>query len=198
MLKNVLSITAALAAISAGSVAFAQDAPNTRDSFSNKFYVGVYAGSVLNADADVGGGSIDLGDGSALQGTIGYNTGWGIGLEGSATQLDFDVLGGAIDVNARAFTGNAVLQVPLGGDAFDTYATVGYGVVYGEANFGFGGVDGEGQIWTAGAGIRFPVTETITGDISYRHYETVDFEIAGTDVDATADAVLAGVIISWG
>lgn len=140
---------------------------------------------------DVSASGVSLDGGFAFEAAAGGKIGpVRVELRGGRMEAD---LAGAIDVSAWDLGATAFLDLDVGRGTFSAGGGASY--VFANANFGFGGEDGEGAGWHYALAYARPLTETMAFEAIYRHTEIGDLDIAG-GVATEADAFLVGLRFS--
>jgi opacity protein-like surface antigen len=182
----------ALLGAAAGALAMAAMAAPAQ---AREWYGRVDVGTTVNQEVDIGGNTIELGDGQVTSVGVGTTLdSLPMRIEGSISHSQADILG-LIDVDDTSVDATAYYDFNRGG-RWQPYVSGSVGYGSSEINLPGNAIDGQGFNWGVGVGTGYAVNEHITLDGSLRYGESDRDFGSGFDADRTGATALIGVRLS--
>lgn len=158
-------------------------------------YVSVFGGYTIPVD---GNHNIDLNNGFAVGGAVGYDFGWPR-LEGEVSYRRSAVEGASGHFGVLAAMLNAYLDIDTG-TAMTPYVGAGAGITRMRADsIGGVGTDHDTEFaWQAIGGVKFAVSSALSLFVDYRYFDTTAGSFNGVKSDYTSHNVFAGLTYNFG
>jgi len=198
---NTLMKTAAVVALSVGTLVGLSEVASADGAYTKGSYVGVYGGA--NWDDVINSKFVDDKTGYVVGGVVGthVNAVKGLRIEADLSNRsnDVDIFGGLITAQheTTAILGNVVYDVPVNFGPVQPYILGGIGYAKTTATFenvSLLKLEASGVAWQLGAGFNAQIADGVTAGIGYRHFESPAIEVLNTELsDGGNDSIIASV-----
>lgn len=200
-MKNALIKTAAVVALSVGTLIGLTEVASADGAFTGGSYVGIYGGA--NWDDVISSKFVDDNSGYTVGGVLGtrVNAVKGLRIEAdlSTRQNDVDIFGGKINAQheTTAILGNVVYDVPVDLGPVRPYVLAGLGYAKTTATFedvSLLKLEASGVAWQLGAGINTVIAPGVTAGVGYRYLQGPAIEVLNTELsDGSNHSLVASV-----
>lgn len=200
-MKNALITTAAVVALSVGTLIGLTEVASADGAFTSGSYVGIYGGA--NWDDVINSKFVDDNTGYTVGGVVGtrVNAVKGLRIEAdlSTRQNEIDILNGLVNAQheTTAILGNLVYDVPGNFGPVRPYVLAGLGYAKTTATFedvSLLKLEASGVAWQLGAGINTDIAPGVTAGVGYRYLQGPAIEVLNTELsDGGNSSIVASV-----